>query len=241
MFIYKTTNLINGIIYIGKYCGVRETYIGSGKFLKNAIKKYGKENFFREILEDGIENHDYLCEREIYWIEFFDSANPNVGYNLSKGGMGCFGLTHKTSLETKTKISLSLMGHSVSEEYKIKISENHADFSGKNHPMWGKHHSEDAKKKISEILIGHKMSEDTKKKMSMSRKGKEFSENHRKNLSLSKQKGNHPKITKKEIVLQIRESLNKNVKIKDICETFNVCNETVYKVKNGFYDDIYKI
>lgn len=48
-YIYKITNLINGKIYIGKR--VRETkkdiknYYGSGIAIKNAIIKYGIENF----------------------------------------------------------------------------------------------------------------------------------------------------------------------------------------------------
>jgi len=88
MIIYKTTNSVNGKIYIGKYCGVQSTYLGSGVYLKRAIKKYGKKNFFRETLEDGIIDHRHLCEREIYWIDFYDSTNLEIGYNLCKGGFG---------------------------------------------------------------------------------------------------------------------------------------------------------
>jgi len=46
---------------------------------------------------------------------------------------------------------------------------------GKNHPFYGKHHSEETRKKISETLKGIPLSEETKKKMSESRKGKGFS------------------------------------------------------------------
>ena len=66
MFIYKTTNLINGKIYIGKYKGNRKNYLGSGVILKKAIKKYGIENFTREIIEDNIEDSQVLSEREKY-------------------------------------------------------------------------------------------------------------------------------------------------------------------------------
>jgi hypothetical protein len=50
--IYKTTNLINGKIYIGKHetSDLNDTYMGSGKVLMNAIKKYGKDSFKKEIL-----------------------------------------------------------------------------------------------------------------------------------------------------------------------------------------------
>ena len=50
--IYKTTNLINGKIYIGKHqtSNLNDSYLGSGKGIKNAVKKYGRENFRKDIL-----------------------------------------------------------------------------------------------------------------------------------------------------------------------------------------------
>jgi len=51
-YIYKTTNILNNKIYIGKKesSSFVETYYGSGTVLKQAIKKYGQENFKIEIL-----------------------------------------------------------------------------------------------------------------------------------------------------------------------------------------------
>ena len=85
--IYKTTNLVNGKIYIGKDAKNRSTYFGSGTILKQAIKKYGVENFKKEILE-VCENLKVLAEKEIYWIEKFDARNSSIGYNIAKGGNG---------------------------------------------------------------------------------------------------------------------------------------------------------
>ena len=45
MIIYKTTNLVNGKIYIGKDSKNNPNYLGSGNLLKKALIKYGKENF----------------------------------------------------------------------------------------------------------------------------------------------------------------------------------------------------
>lgn len=87
MIIYKTTNLINGKIYIGRDTKNNSKYLGSGKILKNAILKYGKNNFKKEILEFGTSNFD-LNEKEIKWIEFYNSTNPEIGYNITKGGTG---------------------------------------------------------------------------------------------------------------------------------------------------------
>jgi hypothetical protein len=50
MIIYKTTNLINGKIYIGKDKHNNDNYIGSGKILKQAIAKYGRNNFVKEVM-----------------------------------------------------------------------------------------------------------------------------------------------------------------------------------------------
>lgn len=85
MIVYKTTNLITGKFYIGKDCKNRKSYLGSGKILKNAIRKYGKENFKKEILEICY-SKEKLSEREKFWIKEL-KANE-IGYNIAEGGTG---------------------------------------------------------------------------------------------------------------------------------------------------------
>jgi len=173
MFIYKTTNLINKKIYIGRYSGQRSSYLGSGKLIKKAIKKYGKENFCREILEEGIENNDILNEREIYWIAFYDSTNSDIGYNIVQGGQGTLGFS--VSEETKKKLSdlnrgenNPRFGKPLTQEVKDKISQSQQ--GDKNH-NFGNPTSEETKDKISKANKGKKRSEETKQKISEGQTG----------------------------------------------------------------------
>lgn len=106
-FIYLTTNNLNGKKYIGqkKYDknGVWKTYLGSGINIQRAIKKYGAENFTREILEE-CETKEFLDEREKYWITFYDATNNRDFYNIASGGDG--GNTTKGyTKEQKAKLS----------------------------------------------------------------------------------------------------------------------------------------
>jgi group I intron endonuclease len=90
-YIYITTNLINQKKYIGKRkctCDVKQdTYIGSGKILRSAIKKYGKENFIKNILE-VCETEEICNEREKYWIAFYNAPYSDEFYNIALGGEG---------------------------------------------------------------------------------------------------------------------------------------------------------
>ena len=85
MIIYKTTNLVNGKIYVGKDEANNPNYLGSGKIIKQAIEKYGKENFKKETLETCL-NREELNKREQYWINELDVVN--IGYNITNGGAG---------------------------------------------------------------------------------------------------------------------------------------------------------
>lgn len=88
-FIYKTTNLINGHYYVGKHSSLdieNDNYLGSGKHLINAIKKYGKSNFKRQILYE-YQNQNQAWEREsdIVTKDFISKMDT---YNSTLGGRG---------------------------------------------------------------------------------------------------------------------------------------------------------
>lgn len=85
--IYKTTNLLTGKIYVGKDKRQRKSYLGSGTYLKRSLKKHGRENFVKEILEI-CDTEEILNEREEFWIRELDARNPEIGYNIQKGGRG---------------------------------------------------------------------------------------------------------------------------------------------------------
>ncbi len=86
--IYKTINLINNRIYIGKHVSniIIDSYIGSGKILLQSIEKYGIENFKREnlFIFDNEEDMN-LKEEELVDEEFIKRKDT---YNIKLGGVG---------------------------------------------------------------------------------------------------------------------------------------------------------
>lgn len=105
--IYKITNLVNGKIYIGKTTKTIEQrfkeHIHGAKLWKNeellgkkhrrqsrfmpALNKYGYDNFKIELVESYADDVN-LEEKEKYWISYFNSTDPEIGYNISPGGLG---------------------------------------------------------------------------------------------------------------------------------------------------------
>jgi Putative endonuclease segE, GIY-YIG domain len=90
MYIYKTTNTLNGRFYIGsKKARVEDSqsYLGSGKALLQAIRKYGKEVFRKEILE-LCDDYDTLKQREIEILTKMDAAGNADCYNIHNNFSG---------------------------------------------------------------------------------------------------------------------------------------------------------
>lgn len=88
-YIYKTENIINKKIYIGQKKSnifLKQQYLGSGKYLKAAINKYGPQNFKVTLIE-WCDNKALLNDREIYWINYY-KINGFCLYNISRGGDG---------------------------------------------------------------------------------------------------------------------------------------------------------
>ena len=151
-YIYRITNLVNGKTYIGqhKYKKLNDKYMRSGKLLKPAFKKYGKENFKKDIIEFGIPNVELANDWEQMYI-LFERAKGKAEYNIANGGNGI---------------------GTVSEETRKKLSEAN---KGENHPNYGKHLSEETKKNIGKAnkvaLKGRHLSEKHKANISKATKG----------------------------------------------------------------------
>ena len=107
--IYLITNLINDKVYVGKtvqYKRRMKEHKNSGKnpkyYFPYAIRKYGWENFTKEILIDEVPE-EHLDNLEINYIAFYNSFGHG-GYNLTQGGEGLSGYKHtEEQLQAKSK------------------------------------------------------------------------------------------------------------------------------------------
>lgn len=148
--IYGYVNLESGKMYIGQTLHPEKRFNEHKNSKKRDWHVDYKKNPWKyeySVIEYDIPE-DKLDEREIFWIKFFGSYRN--GYNLNEGGGGQRGYKH-------------------SEETKKKMSENH---KGEKSYWYGKHPSEEHKRKLSEALKGTHLSDDHKRKISESSKGK---------------------------------------------------------------------
>lgn len=150
-YVYLTTNLINNKKYIGQHYGeINDSYFGSGHIILDAIKKYGKKNFKKEILKI-CKDYEDLNNSEKYFIEKYNAVKDPMFYNIATGGFGsnpCAGLSPEATQSRKEKLSNAAKGE-----------RNHfygKHYCGKNHPLYGKHHSEESKEKMRQAKLGGK-------------------------------------------------------------------------------------
>jgi group I intron endonuclease len=158
--IYKIENLINHKVYIGQSKnievrwkeGLTPGHMRSyNSHLLNSIKKYGIENFSKEVILETWDM-DYW---EKFFIQMYRSNDPKYGYNKTIGGQNA-GYDFYSD-EVKDKIRQKAIGRKLSEETKQKLSilskgENNARFGirGELHPCYGQHRTDEEKRIISE-------------------------------------------------------------------------------------------
>ena len=143
--IYLIQCTANGKRYVGqtknsmkeRYSGLTEVglRLHTNKLIKEDIDKFGFDSFifYKEL--DVAYSKEELNELEVYWIDYYNSANPLLGYNLTLGGSGATG--RETSEETRNKIRNNTIkqwerqGESKRKEFSERMS-------GENNPMYGK-------------------------------------------------------------------------------------------------------
>ena len=106
-YVYRTQNKINGRFYYGVHNNSKPYYLGSGTYLKKAIKKYGRDNFRMHIVKGGLSKDEaYALEELIVTQDFVDRSDC---YNAKLGGWNKSGHLGKVvSSEHKAKISKAL-------------------------------------------------------------------------------------------------------------------------------------
>lgn len=148
-FIYMTINNINGKRYIGKkkYGRDDDKYLGSGKLLKQAINKYGRENFSRYILCEA-KDYNELNTLEKYYINKFNAQERKDFYNISSGG-DWGDITKGMTKEEYNKWRLKI---SENNKWRGKKRIEHSNnMKGEKNHFYNKKHTDETKKKIKRI------------------------------------------------------------------------------------------
>lgn len=157
-YIYKVTNKINSKSYVGKHASNHEfdDYLGSGILINKAIKKYGKENFCKIVLEYCTPEN--INDREKIWIEKENCLNPN-GYNIAKGGEGGDLISrHPDNDQIRKDISRRVQSFYDNE------SDEHREWRSKRNK-------------------GKTRTDDTRHNISTGRRGIKFTDEHKKHIS----------------------------------------------------------
>jgi hypothetical protein len=169
--VYKTTNTLNGRYYIGVHQtdDLDDDYLGSGKLLKQAIKKYGREAFTREYLAI-FESADKMFALEGELVTS-DLVVDTLCYNLKEGGNGGWQIHNRspefTWARRKGAEAATLVrddqvwrdAMSAAQRLRWELNGRPAGFA---YDWTGKTHREETKRKIGEAnrkMVGKKNSQ----------------------------------------------------------------------------------
>lgn len=159
--IYKYTNKINGKIYIGQTVNekarIREHKNPKPKEkncpFHRAISKYGWDNFTYEVIFRTVsysinKMKCILNTMEVYFIKKFHCLVKEGGYNVTIGGSNvAIGIPLSSNVKQKISESKQRNPYHHTEKHKKRLSVRN---SGENNPYYGKKHSEEIRKKMSD-------------------------------------------------------------------------------------------
>lgn len=167
-YFYKITNILNGKFYYGIHStdNLNDGYLGSGGSIKKAIKKYGKENFIKEIIADYPTRKEASDHEKM--VVTCELIRLKECYNCRTGGENEYGFSE----EILEKLRKSRLGKKSSESSKKKVSEA---LKGERNPNFGKTRSKVTRERIGDAMRGDKnhnfgkvTPEETKQKISVS-------------------------------------------------------------------------
>lgn len=167
--IYKITNKYNRKVYVGQSINVERRIKTHKKavntdctyYLYNAFRKYGINSFEFDVIHECPQNQlDYW---EKFYIKYYCSNDRRFGYNVQSGGQGWSGCKHTDEYkqhmsEWMTENSDKI--HTPQANEKNRIAHTGKKYSpevnakkgrkGEESAWYGKHHTEETRKKLSE-------------------------------------------------------------------------------------------
>jgi hypothetical protein len=249
--LYKTTNLINNKFYIGIHSSnvLIDNYLGSGKDLIKDIKKDGKENFKRENLYI-YETREEVLEKEKQVVDYdflkrFDTYNKALGG--SGGILNKIVCKHKDDNSEKPKyISLSIDDPKYLSGDWIPSRKNvYGTNLGNKNPMFGKKHSEETKRKISEKNKEVCKNEKARQKRSEVIKNfwnslnEEQLKEYKEKMSLASKKA-HSEYTYPKISDEGRKNISEKAKVRQLGKKRGPYKEKTIEQKKIIYDKLKK-
>jgi hypothetical protein len=161
-YIYKTTCLVTGRYYIGMHStnNLNDGYMGSGKRLRRSLRKHGKTNHVKEIL-NFVDTRELLIEAEIKAITPEMIDDPNC-MNLMGGGKGGYISEEQQRYRSVCASKARLKKLKNDSEYAKKVTDvaskvmkdNHENGKIKYDTFSGKQHSNETRNQISNTKRG---------------------------------------------------------------------------------------
>mgnify|MGYP002507802090 CR=1 FL=1 len=186
-YIYRIKNKINNKMYVGqtknsvarrwtehKRDAKNPKY--AGFYIHRAIKKYGVENFEVDILEEA--PCDLLNEREVYWINYYDTFKH--GYNLTSGGGQNIEVSDATKEKHRYNVIHGITGHAHLPRELVYTKEVREKMSKANK---GRKLTDEQRRKLSESLKGKTPSAETREKLRQSNLGNKLTQEAKDKIS----------------------------------------------------------